>query len=311
MDQAFNAGAMLGVSLVAGRPRGHSHLWTGRPVSGKITSWPAPSPVRIHLLSDLHLEIDPKRRESYRPDVLDADVTILAGDIDKGPRVIEWASQVFPGRVLVVAGNHEYYGGHLQKTARKMRAASNGRVQFLDCDEAVIDGVRFLCGTSWTDQECLLPGQPLERHEWMRSMSAMFIGQAMTDYKRIRTMRGISEYARLTPGDTAAAARRFKAWLASKLAEPFDGKTVVVTHHAPLRSVAYPSRPKAADLDFYDVGYCNHWPELVAPPVDLWVWGHTHEAVDTVVGGVRLVSNPRGYEQGADTGFDPWKVIEL
>lgn len=267
--------------------------------------------VRIHLLSDIHLELDPKRRESYRPNVLDADVTVLAGDIDKGPRVLEWASRTFPGRVLVVAGNHEFYGGHLQKTARKMREASSDRVRFLDCDEAVIDGVRFLGGTAWTDLECLLAGQSPERHDWLRSMSGMFIKKAMTDYRRIRTMRGISEYARLTPGDTATAARRFKSWLASTLAEPFDGKTVVVTHHAPLRSVAYPSRPKAADMDFYDAGYCNEWPELIAPPVNLWLWGHTHESVDTTVGGVRLVSNPRGYEDGADTGFDPWKIIEL
>ena len=302
---------MSGPSLWTDGLGGRSPRWTGRHASGKIKPWPAPCPVRIHLLSDLHLELDPRRRESYRPDVLDADVTILAGDIDKGPRVLEWASRTFPGRVLVVAGNHEFYGGHLQKTARKMREASSERVQFLDCGEAVIEGVRFLCGTSWTDQECLLSTQPEERTEWMRSVSAMFLGAAMTDYKRIRTTRGISEYARLTPGDTAAAARHFKAWLTAKLAEPFDGKTVVVTHHAPLRSVAYPSRPKAYDLDFYDVGYCNHWPELVAPPVDLWVWGHTHEAVDTTVGGVRLVSNPLGYESGGDTGFDPWKIIEL
>jgi predicted phosphodiesterase len=267
--------------------------------------------MRIHLLSDIHLEIDPKRRERWRPEVLDADVTILAGDIDQGPRVPEWASRAFPGRVLIVAGNHEFYSGHLQRTARKMREASTDRVQFMDCDEVLIDGVRFLGGTAWTDLECLLEGEPPERHDWLRSMSSMFVAKAMTDYRRIRTNRGLSEFARLTPGDTAAAARSFKAWLVGKLAEPFDGKTVVVTHHAPLRSVAYPSRPTALPMDFFDAGYCNHWPELVAPPVDLWMWGHTHEAVDTTVNGVRLVSNPCGYSYGEDTGFDPWKIIEL
>ena len=71
--------------------------------------------MRIHLLSDLHLELSPSRRTAFKPEVLDADVTVLAGDIDKGPRVLEWARSTFPGRVLVVAGNHEFYGGHLQR----------------------------------------------------------------------------------------------------------------------------------------------------------------------------------------------------
>lgn len=267
--------------------------------------------MKIHLLSDVHLEVDPERRERWRPDVTDADVTVLAGDIDKGPRVLEWASQVFRGRVLVVAGNHEFYGGHLQRTARKMREASTDRVRFLDCDEVVIDGVRFLGGTCWTDLECLLDGQPEDRHDWLRVMSRKFVEFGMNDYRRIRAIRSGREFARLTPNETVIEARRFKAWLTARLAEPFPGKTVVVTHHAPMRSVAYPSRPKALPMDFYDAAFCNAWPELVAPPVDLWMWGHTHEAVDTSVSGVRLVSNPVGHGYGEETGFDPWKIIEL
>ena len=267
--------------------------------------------MKIHLLSDIHLELGPKRRERWQPEVLDADVTILAGDIDQGPRVVEWASRAFPGRVLIVAGNHEFYGGHLQRTARKMREASTNRVQFLDCDEAVIDGVRFLGGTCWTDFEGLFEGQAPERHEWLRTMSRSFVQAGMTDYRRIRTAREGKPFARIISGDTAALAVRFKSWLADKLSEPFDGQTVVITHHAPLRSVAYPSRATLSPMDLLDAGYCNEWPELVAPPVNLWVWGHTHEAVDTTRSGVRLVSNPCGYSYGEDTGFDPWKVIEL
>ena len=267
--------------------------------------------MRIHLLSDLHLELDPARRASWRPQVTDADVTLLAGDIDQGPRVLPWASQVFPGHVLAIAGNHEYYGGHLQRTARKMRDSASDRARFLDRDETVIDGVRFLGATCWTDLECLVVEQPPERQDWMRQVSRQFVHACMNDYRRIRTARGISEFARLSPTDTALAARQCKAWLATKLAEPFDGPTVVMTHHAPLRSVAYPRRPKAMPIDFRDAAYCNDWPELVRPPVALWVWGHTHEAVDTVVNGVRMVSNPLGYEAGEDTGFNPAKVIEL
>jgi hypothetical protein len=41
-------------------------------------------------------------------------------------------------------------------------------------------------------------------------------------------------------------------------------------------------------------------------PPDLWVFGHTHERVGTMVGKTRLVSNAKGYG-----GFDPNFVIEI
>lgn len=67
--------------------------------------------MRIHLLSDLHNEFS-----LFQPQVLDADVVILAGDIDLKGRGVHWAREVFSGQVLYVPGNHEYYGGHLKRT---------------------------------------------------------------------------------------------------------------------------------------------------------------------------------------------------
>ncbi len=51
--------------------------------------------MRIHLLSDLHNEFS-----LFQPQVLDADVVILAGDIDLKGRGVHWAREVFPGQVL-------------------------------------------------------------------------------------------------------------------------------------------------------------------------------------------------------------------
>lgn len=44
--------------------------------------------------------------------------------------------------------------------------------------------------------------------------------------------------------------------------------------------------------------------------IDLWIFGHTHEAVDEVVNGVRFVSNPRGYPT-EETGFRPDLVVSV
>ena len=121
----------------------------------------------------------------------------------------------------------------------------------------------------------------------------------------------VAQQGWLSSGDTATAAPRFKSWLAGKLAEPFFGESVVVPQYWPPRSAMYSSRQGVADLDFDDAGYCNERRALVGSPVNVWVLRHTYEAIATVVSDVRLVSNQRGYEQGADTGFDPWKIIEL
>ncbi len=201
--------------------------------------------MRLHLLSDLHLEID----DTFEPQVRDADVTLLAGDIHKGVRAVEWARAQFAGRVLLVAGNHEFYGGHLEHTLRKMIAASDERVQVLERDAVVIDGVRFLGATGWTDFAARGDVVAAKREALL----------CMNDYRRIRT----ADYRHIRPLDVQATSTLTRAWLQEKLAEPFAGKTVVVTHHAPsLRCVTGHPTP-------LDAAYANVWDDLLQPPVAL------------------------------------------
>lgn len=51
--------------------------------------------MRIHLLSGLHNELS-----AFTPQVLEAEVVILAGDIDVRARGVAWAKKAFPGPVL-------------------------------------------------------------------------------------------------------------------------------------------------------------------------------------------------------------------
>ena len=64
--------------------------------------------MRIHVLSDLHLEFSP----FIAPQVTASDVVILAGDIHVKGHGVPWARPAFEGPVLYVPGNHEFYGGH-------------------------------------------------------------------------------------------------------------------------------------------------------------------------------------------------------
>lgn len=245
--------------------------------------------MRIHVLSDLHNEF-----EQYQPVPVDADVLILAGDIDLRERGVKWAEEAFPHieHILYTPGNHEYYGGSLGHTLVKIREAA-GRVQVLDLNELVIQGVRFLGATSFTNYR--VTGNP--------AASARVAQMQMTDFKKIRSER----FGKVHPVDFIRVADRSHAWLSGKLQEPFAGPTVVITHHAPSLACLEHGGTHGSELDG---AYCNDWDDLVDGKAALWIYGHTHESVDFQIGLTRVLSNQRGYP-GEDAGFRPDLVIEL
>ena len=104
--------------------------------------------MRIHVLSDLHLEVN-----EYEPHMVECDVVVLAGDIGKHAEGIEWARENWPDKeVVFIPGNHEFYRVDRTDTLVLMRLiASQSNVHLLDNDEVVIGGVRFLGSTLWTD----------------------------------------------------------------------------------------------------------------------------------------------------------------
>jgi predicted phosphodiesterase len=245
--------------------------------------------MKLHILSHIHLEFAP-----FAPPPTDADVVILAGDIGVGPSAIEWAAVTFPQPVIFVPGNHEYYGGHFKNTLAKMRRTAEGtQVRVLDGQSITLGGVRFLGATLWTD--FLLTRDPLlAQHEAQ---------ERMTDYRRIRT----AAYRHLRAPDTREAHGVARRFLEKSLLEPFDGRTVVVTHHAPSdRSIS--ARFRSAN--HLNAAYASDLEALMGPEVALWVHGHTHDSLDYRLAQSRVVCNPRGYVPiEPNPEFDPGFVV--
>ncbi|MGZ5029804.1 MAG: metallophosphoesterase [Methylobacter sp.] len=168
--------------------------------------------MKIHLLSDLHNEF-----ERYMPSLAakQADVVVLAGDIDIKTRGVDYARHAFAGPVIYVPGNHEFYGGHLDTTLEKMRMKACDRIRVLDNDEWIFQGVRFLGATCWTDYAST--GDVL-RAQWEAR-------QELNDFKKIR----VAGYRKLQTGDLVMRNHKSLSWLRERLAERFDGPTVVVS----------------------------------------------------------------------------------
>jgi predicted phosphodiesterase len=248
--------------------------------------------MKIHVLSDLHTEFAP-----FHPPETGADVVVLAGDTATGIEGMRMARDWFPGRpVLYVAGNHEFYRESTPRLQRKLAQAGDAwGIHYLENRAVVVDGVRFLGCTLWTDFE--LFG---ERQVAMAAAQAV-----MNDFRLIRVD---PEYRRFRPADARVSHLISLDWLVRTLETPFDGPTVVVTHHAPsLRSVNPPFREHPATP-----AYASDLEWLLDGRVAMWIHGHTHVCLDYEVGGTRVVSNQRGYaEEDPVDDFDPACVVEL
>jgi predicted phosphodiesterase len=234
--------------------------------------------MKLNILSDLHLSMC-----ALDPPSNDADVVILAGDIARPEEAIAWASRVRKP-VLYVPGNHEFYGGSITGTRQALaQCADSTNVRLLDDGEAIVDGVRFLGTTLWTD--FLLCGHGARREE------AMEVGQKfMRDFTRIR--KEDDSPSPFTPADAAALFEEQSRWLQARLATRFAGPTVVITHHAPSRKSIHPRFADSA-LNACFVSDAEHL--LEGERAKLWIHGHTHDTFDYVVYGTRVVCNPRGY----------------
>jgi len=248
--------------------------------------------MNLHVLSDIHTEFS-----DFEPPDARADVIVLAGDIGVGTGGIEWAAERFPETpVVYVPGNHEYYGHDIITGADRLRKAAPPNVHVLDNDALMLDGVRFLGATFWTDFEFDGAGEARTARERAKRL--------VRDFTSIRN--GGRPF---TPADSVELHRKSVAWLVDALEKPCDGETVVVTHHLPASgSVAdeYGNSPLNPAFASRLEGLIRRYqPEL-------WIHGHTHAACDYDIDGTRVVCNPRGYpsEAGA-SAFLPGLIVEV
>lgn len=242
--------------------------------------------MKLQIYSDLHNEF-----AVFKAPAVAADLVILAGDIHTKARGVIWAGEAFSCPVIYVCGNHEFYGGHIDHTLRKMKEAALPHVHVLENEIFIWNQTRFLCATSWTD--------------FSSSGNVVAATQIAWDWMNdFRAIRIEDNYRRLRPSDLISRNHATYDWLAQELGKPFDGKTVVVTHHAPVPEVVGDKHE-----GHLIAAYANSWPALLEK-ADLWVFGHTHRAIDVKLGRCRVVSNPRGYPR-EDIGFDPSLVVGL
>jgi predicted phosphodiesterase len=276
--------------------------------------------MRIQLFSDLHLERDPAFQPILHPGT---DVVVLAGDIGSYQARSRLQDEDFglarfaprhtgsPAKVLYVPGNHEFDGLEIDEACERLRRVCDYLgIVWLDRESIVVDGVRFIGTTLWSDFDAVAT-QETELAKQLQARSKAF--RAANYY--------LSKNTTFRNGEPVLAEQQREMslacqdWLRSALATPFDGPTVAVTHYAPsLRSAdpRYGVTPGTA-------GFCNAMDALI-PYADVWMHGHLHCLNDYLVEGevdglarsCRVVANPLGYaNKGEQAAFRPELVIEI
>ncbi len=266
------------------------------------------------------------------------DAILLAGDIHSAKNSIQWISDnpYFIGKpVFYVAGNHEFWNGEtiqsdielIRSNSKIAKRSAGHEIYFLENDEAILcvedENIRVIGATLWTDFALMglteLTGRYAEKHmddywlinETKELYEAEKSEVSMKDWDRKRLV-GQYVYKYLTSKTTMSMHHKSKDFLRSKLKQTFDGKTVVLTHHAPhIKSVA----PRFLDNQLTPA-FASDLTELLFMGADLWVHGHMHESFDYCVGNTRVVCNPHGMlHKGSglseNRNFDPHLIIEI
>lgn len=268
--------------------------------------------MRIRVASDLHLEgfrgaKVHKLVERFLPrDSRDIDsYLVLAGDISSDlDQLVNFLSYVEPHfkHVIYVPGNHEYYGHDIKKWRSEYYKLETELSNTTMADTAtlkVFKDVVFVAGTLWADAGKSYTDQFLIQ----RAMSDFYVISNGHQKFTAEDMRILNKYEQSNFSRLLAKAR-----YATEYAEL---PVVAVSHHLPSYHLCHPRFGLQLNG-----GFASNCDELLvghdAPT--LWIHGHTHDTIDTVLGSTRIVCNPAGYSgetsQNIFNSFEP-KFIDI
>ncbi len=225
-------------------------------------------------MSDTHFDFYADKGHKFveQLDPEDADVVVLAGDIDTArfPDQFKWVFAALVEKyrhVVMVPGNHEYYRSDWAQVWHSLNEARRGledRVHLLSHKDGVvvIEGQRFIGDTMWYRETAeTMRGEPFfsDFHYIKNLKSWVYVENAMFD---------------------------------GLLCAELDSSAVVVTHHMPSEKSVHQLWKNAKSNCFF---LCDQEQLIRDRQPKLWVHGHTHMAFDYMIGTTRVVCNPRGY----------------
>lgn len=268
--------------------------------------------MRIHQMSDLHLEFNNKFRAR---NTANADVLMLNGDIlvadyltksSDSPKYhlkqtfldfFKVASEEF-SYVVYNLGNHEHYYGTYKETASIIKEALTifSNIFVLDNESVKLGKYKILGTTLWTDCD---KGNPLV---------LQYLGGYLNDFRIVKYSK--EPFKKFLPIDSMIEHKNALKFLDRESEN--EQNIIVMSHHAPSEQSIHSSYQ---DAMYYDGnrGYFSNLEEFILerPQIKLWTHGHMHTNHSYKIGTTRVVCNPMGYGVENVHGFKRENIIEL
>lgn len=248
--------------------------------------------MKLAIFSDIHLDTFSNGRLDLADKIPEAEICIIAGDIasinewkgfDQTITFLKAISHKFK-KILMVLGNHDYWGSDFETTYKKMASIAKTIPNFklLTLKNSYkYKGYKFVGDTLWFKE-------PKDDY-YFKHYSKYWI-----DYKRI------SE----APGAFQAHSDRFES-----LWNKVDNKTIVISHHMPSQKCIHPDF-EGSDSNVFFVNDQEKYILEKAPLIH--VFGHTHYPFDFMLGKTRMLCNPGTYPfEGTNPDFLNRILIEI
>ena len=252
--------------------------------------------MNIQYSSDLHLEFPENQNYLNRNPIIPAgDILLLGGDIvpltwiNKKAAFFDLISSQFK-YVYWIAGNHEYYGYQMDQKCGTFKEAIRENIFLVNNCSVIHEHVRFVFTTLWTK---------------ISPLHSFTIERGMADFNHIQWQGNRFTYQLYNEQHAASI-----AFLKAELEKPFDGKTIVLTHHVPTL-FNYPEKYKNSPLNQAFVVELSDFIETSS--IDYWIFGHDHYNVPPFkIGNTTMLTNMLGYvDYGEDKLFNSSAVIVL
>ena len=246
--------------------------------------------MKIRVLSDIHFEfytvndLTEKFIQEILPENDDSDtILIMAGDMctfnktETFKKFLDCVHKRFH-TILYVIGNHEYYHSNYTLDQNHTLFDEYKNLKILNNKSIIINDVKFVGSTLWSDCN---NKNPIFINKVEQGLNDFWVIARNIKEKRVRF-------------DVNYMLEEFDKgikFIASEI-ENSKHKTVVITHHAPsFESVD--EQFKGSDING---GFGSELSEFIlAHEPDIWIHGHMHNSSDYMIGGTRVIANPRGY----------------
>lgn len=246
--------------------------------------------MRIQILSDQHIDVGRNFGYVVNRMVPRADVLVIAGDFcaHRPMRENFIRDRLLPKwkTIIMVPGNHDLWNCSFDDpffgSAEKVFEHSNGNKCYYVNNKIVeVDNVCFICSTLWSH---------------IGAVNSFQIQRSLGDYAEIKgyTIEKNNEYHLIN-----------KAFLSESVSSLVNDsrKKVIVTHHIPSFNLVSPrwknqvlNEAFAADMDSFIMMYSDY--------ISCWIHGHSHDFLDTYLGGIHFVRNPMGYPKERNGDMD-------